>query len=93
MVEVMESWFLADVDALESFYGQGFRRQALPPNPKVEDISKQRVLDRIDQAARDAKKCGYHKGSHGFAILERLDPAKVRDASPYAGPFIDALLS
>ena len=44
MVQVMESWFLADADALSSFYGQGFRKQALPQNPNVEDVSKQDVL-------------------------------------------------
>ena len=93
MVHVMESWFLADADALEAFYGQGFRRHALPPNPMLEDISKQRVLDGLDQAALDTKKRGYNKSAHGFEILERLAPSKVRDASPFAGLFIDAVLS
>ena len=26
----MESWFLTDMETLESFYGQGFRAQAFP---------------------------------------------------------------
>ena len=30
MVQVMESWFLADMDALEKFYGDNFRKVALP---------------------------------------------------------------
>ena len=34
MVQVMESWFLTDMAALVSYYGQGFRPQALPPKPK-----------------------------------------------------------
>jgi hypothetical protein len=32
MVEMMESWFHADRDALEKFYGQQFRRSALKAN-------------------------------------------------------------
>ena len=34
MVQVMETWFLADVNALESYYGQGFRRQGPPSEPE-----------------------------------------------------------
>ena len=31
MVQVMESWFLADRDALKAYYGQGFRKAHCPP--------------------------------------------------------------
>lgn len=31
MVQMMESWFHADLNALETFYGQGFRKNALKP--------------------------------------------------------------
>ena len=91
MVQLMESWFLADADALSSFYGQGFRGHALPPNPNVEDVLKQDVLAGLAQATRDTGKGIYNKGATSFAILEKLDPAKVRRASPYADRFIRAL--
>ena len=90
MVEIMKSWFLADVRALESFYGQGFRTQRLPKNPNVEQVSKQDVLDRLAQAARDTKKGGYRK-SDSFHALEQLCPDKVRKASLYANRLIQAL--
>ena len=45
MVQIMESWFLADVDALELFYERGLRRQSLPANPNIEQIPKQDVLN------------------------------------------------
>ena len=93
MVQVMESWFLADVDALESYYGQGFRRQALPRNPKIEDVSKLDVNNGLDQATRDSQKGPYSKGKHSFEILERLDPTKVMEASPYAKRLIEAITS
>ena len=91
MVQVMESWFLADQAALELFYGQGFRSQALPANPNIEQVPKQDVLDRLAQATRDTGKGSYKKGSLSFEILEKLDPSKVRNASPYADRFLSAL--
>ena len=93
MVQVMESWFLADRGTLEKFYGERFRWQALPSNPNVEQVPKQDVLDGLDQAARNTKKGSYKKGAHSYEILEMLDPAKVRKASPYADRFIKALSS
>ena len=87
----MESWFLADRDALEGFYGQGYRSNALPSGQNVEQVPKQDVLDGLDQAARNTKKGGYKKGAHSYEILAMLDPAKVKDASPYANCLIRAL--
>ena len=91
MVQVMESWFLADADALESFYGQDFRKRALPANSNVEHVSKRDVLDGLAGATRDTKKGSYDKGAHSFDILANLDPAKVRRASPHADCLIRAL--
>ena len=93
MVEVMESWFLADREALEAFYGQGYRSNALPPNQDVEQIPKRDVLDGLAQSARSSTKGGYDKGAHSFRILEKLDPEKVRDAAPHADRFLSVLLS
>ena len=91
MVQVMESWFLADMAALVSYYGQGFRRQALPQNPNIEDVSKPDVNNSLDQATRDTQKGRYNKGRHSFEILENINPAKVMAASPYAKRFIEGI--
>ena len=91
MVQVMESWFLADVDALEAFYGRGFHKQALPRNPNVEQVPKQDVLRGLAQAASGTRKGSYGKSSHSFGILAELDPAKVRNASLHAERFLSAL--
>lgn len=93
MAQVMESWFLADTDTLESFYERGFQKQALPRNPNVEDVPKQDVLDGLGRATQGAGKGGYKKGADSFEILARLDPAKVRAAAPHAERFIQALSS
>ena len=94
MVQVMESWFLADREALASFYQQRFRPNALPGNPRqVEQISKKAVEDGLDRATRATAKGSYHKGRHSFEILASLDPAKVTAASPYARRFVQTLLA
>ena len=92
MVQIMESWFLADQDALKEFYGQGYRQNALPQNTQIERIAKNEVLDGLDRAARETSKRGYDKGSHSFEILAKLDAEKVKIASPHAKRFIDTLL-
>ena len=91
MVEVMESWFLADREALEAFYGNGYRSNALPPRQNVEEIPKGDVCNGLARATRNSTKGRYHKGAHSFRILEKLDAAKVRRASPYADRFISTL--
>ena len=92
MVQVMESWFLADKDALQAYFGQGFRRQALPANPNVEQIPKQDVERGLERASDGTGKGRYRKGAHSFEVLERLDVAKVREGSDYADRFVKALL-
>jgi len=91
MVECMESWFLADKRALESFFGQGFREGALPANPRIEEISKADIYDGLKNATRETQKCSYGKGAHSFQILAIIDPTKVRDASPYAARLLNHL--
>ena len=90
MVQIMESWFLADVKTLESFFGTGFRSQSLPGNPKVEDVPKQDVLNGLGQATRGTGS-RYNKGTHSFEVLAMLDPRKVMEASPHADRFIKSL--
>ena len=92
MVQSMESWFLADVDALASYYGQGFQRQSLPQNPNIEAIPKDDVRVGLGQAARATAKNGYKKGRDSFPILGGIDLGKVRTASPYAERFVRSMM-
>lgn len=85
MVQCMESWFLADPETLTDYFGQGFQQSALPKNPNVEAIAKPTVFRALEAATRQTKTKGaYSKGGHSFAILARIDPNKVRRASPHA---------
>lgn len=78
MVEVMESWLIADPEALAAFYGQGFAVNALPRTRDVEQIAKATVMSSLARATRDSQKREYHKTRHAPLILERLDAGKVR---------------
>lgn len=93
MVQCMENWFLADGDALARFFGQGFRRNALPStNNMVESIEKFAVYRHLQQATHGSQTKGeYGKGEHSFKLLAAIDPARVMAASPWAKRFIDVL--
>lgn len=88
MVQRMEAWFLADRDTLKRYYGQSFRESALPDRKDVEKVAKVDLFKALKATTKEAKtKAGYDddtKASHGFDLLGRLDPAKVRAASPHA---------
>jgi hypothetical protein len=77
MVELMESWFLADLKALCAFYGNRVQEAALRGNPKVEEIPKGDVMARVKRASGGT----YHKTAHAPKLLEVIDPALVRNAA------------
>ena len=84
MVEMMESWFHADKNALAKFYGQEFNPKALKANAKVEQISKKDLVDGLRAATRNTKKGDYykHKTSHGPQLLGSIRPDAVQAAAP-----------
>lgn len=85
MVQCMESWFLADRDCLQRFFGQEFISNALPGNNEVESVAKTSVLQSLKAATRRCNPKGeYGKGKHSFEILGQLDTSKVRKAAPHA---------
>jgi hypothetical protein len=92
MVVCMESWFLADKDALSGFFGQGFKRDALPQNENIEAVSREDVYSGLRNASAHCKtKAPYGKGEHSFRILKLIAPEKVREASPWARRFFETL--
>ena len=81
MVQIMESWFLADIEALQSHYKSGFKTNVVTGNPEVEKIPKADVLLKLENATRRTKAGKYQK-NHAFKLLGLIDPAKVRKAAP-----------
>jgi hypothetical protein len=78
MVQVMESWFLADADALRVHFGKRLQEGSLKGNPKVEEIPKGDVEARLKNIAGG----DYHKVNDGTKLLARVDPTRVRNAAP-----------
>ncbi|WP_041598694.1 DUF4276 family protein [Hahella chejuensis] len=92
MVQVMESWFIADRKTLENFFGQNFNANVLPSEQRpIEEVSKQQVYQALENATKDCKKGKYGKGSHSFKILKEISPALVQQASGWAARFINEL--
>jgi hypothetical protein len=92
MVQVMESWFLADPPALERFYGQRFGAGQIPKRMNVEEVPKDDVMAALEHASRNTQRGPYHKIHHGAPILESLDPEKVRTRAPHCNRLFETLM-
>lgn len=79
MVQVMETWIVADRDALEKYYGRGFRPNQLPPRQDLEEVSKDSVATALERATAATTKGTYHKIRHASDLLARLDPERVKE--------------
>jgi len=93
MVQVMEAWFLADVEGLKRYYGQGLQEAALHGNPKVEEIPKEDVYKRLKDATRTTSKGAYDKTGHAPGLLRFIDPEQVKQASPNCHRIFDTVLA
>ncbi|MEH2248020.1 DUF4276 family protein [Nostoc sp.] len=90
MVQTMEAWFIADIDALREFYGEEFREDGIErlmaQYQNVEQISKETLYIQLKTATRHSKNGKYEKRTkrtHAPKLLALLNVAKVRQASPY----------
>lgn len=83
MVQVMETWVIADINALEAFYGQGFNKNSIPKTQDIEKIDKAALYSFLEAATRMTQKGRYHKIRHGPEILKRVDVSKVRNAASH----------
>jgi hypothetical protein len=91
MVQTMEAWLVADVEALRDFYGQGFNENALPKARSVEDIAKADLEPALKNATRHTQKGLYHKLHHGAVLLGAIRPATVRAKAPHCDRFLRTL--
>jgi hypothetical protein len=92
MVTSMETWIVADHDALRRVFGADLRENALPPLVNLEARSRQDVLLSLQRATRD---CGrdrmYRKGDRSFEVLAELDPTTLKEHLPHFKTFNDML--
>ena len=91
MTQCMESWFLADWQTVQNYFGRGFITSTLPKGP-IEAIAKLDLYAALQRATNSCEtKSRYSKGEHSFKILSLIDPSKVIAASPWAKRLIDEL--
>ena len=90
MVQVMETWFLADRDALRAYFGDGFRENAIRAWPDLEGVPKATVFKALKRATGSCRQ-SYAKGRVSFELLARIDPARIEAACPHAVALLDKL--
>jgi hypothetical protein len=94
MIITMETWFLADPDAVKEFFKfkKGFDVSALPAVPPLptppklptvlQSMSKDSVNAVLKKATRKTADAQYEKIKHGAKLLAIIDPKKVREQCP-----------
>jgi len=83
MVQMMEAWIIADIDALDAFFGQGFLRNSIPNSDNVESVEKNRLETCLANSTRNTQKGPYRKIKHGTKLLACIDPQVVRKKAPH----------
>ena len=91
MVEIMEAWFIADIDTLKEYFGYKFNEGVISFWDNVEEISKSHVMSILVNATKASTKGIYRKGKHSFEILARINSRAVVKKSIWARRFIELL--
>ncbi|MGD0410972.1 MAG: DUF4276 family protein [Verrucomicrobiota bacterium] len=78
MAQCMETWLVADPDALADYYGQGFNRNALPRRINLEDEPKSQIHAALESATRQTQKGSYGKVKHAGKLLTLVSPEKAK---------------
>lgn len=84
MVQCMETWCVADREAMHGFFGHDLQESALPPLNDLEERSKNDVQRKLKHATRQ---CGdermYRKGKRSFQLIAKLDPNVLKEHLPH----------
>jgi hypothetical protein len=92
MATCMETWIMADHEALHKVFGSCLREGTLIPVNDLEKRSRQELLEALESATKDCgKNKGYDKGKRPFQILAELNTRSLEENLHYfcrlaAGP-------
>ncbi len=81
MTTCMESWLVADPEALRVHYGHEFHEKALPALHDLENRSRFDLQKRLVHATRDCSNV-YEKGARSFEVLPKLNPEILQKHLP-----------
>ena len=90
MLQVMETWFLADRAALQEYFGTKFKANKIKNWPRLENVKKCQVFKVLSTATALCKK-KYSKGKISFELLAHVDPVRVEAACPHAKALLEKL--
>ena len=90
MVQVMETWFLADRNALRTYFSTRFAENALGQWADLEDVPKETVLGALRNATERCPK-RYAKGRVSFELLAQVDPARVEASCQHGKALLERL--
>lgn len=85
MITCMETWFVADREALKDFFRKGWNDKALPKWPDLEGVEKDKVLEALVKATAGK----YAKGN--FDLLKVINPTVVEKSLPSARALLERL--
>ena len=82
MVQSMETWIVADLNALQEYYGPKFNSRILPTTQNLEHVSKNDVAQSLCRATTETTKGAYHKIHHAKDLLKLMESSVVRVRCP-----------
>lgn len=92
MVTCMETWIMADREALSAIFGSKLQMSALFSVNDLEMRSRHEVQDKLAHATRDCgKEKTYTKGKRSFMILGKLNPEILKERLPHFRRFVETL--
>lgn len=81
MTTCVETWIVADREALRKHYGNKLQVSSLPPLVRLEVRGRHDVHDRLEHATRNCSNA-YTKGKRSFEVLSKLTPAVLEEHLP-----------
>ena len=91
MVQTMETWIVADAEALKAYYGQGFAANQLPQADNLETVAKTWIASALDSATRKTGKGSYHKIGHAKDLLGKISRQTVEKRCPSSRRFFSEI--
>ncbi len=81
MTTCMETWIVADREALKAHFKQKFEEGALPALHDLEQRHRYDVLSKLEHATRNCSN-PFTKGNCSFEVISKLNPAVLRRHLP-----------